>query len=56
MTATISKYRNLEDKKIVIEPIKKSKKKYDLNELVSKIPKDYKASEDIDSSMGIEKW
>jgi len=46
----------IQDNKAIIEPIEKEKIKYDINELVSKIPKDYKASEEMVSSVGIEEW
>ena len=46
----------IENNKVIIEPIEKEKIKYDINELVSKIPKDYKANEEIISSVGREEW
>ena len=46
----------IENNKVVIEPIQKEKIKYDINELVSKIPKDYKAKEEMISSVGLEEW
>ena len=45
-----------ENNKVIIEPIQKEKIKYDINELVSKIPKDYKAKEELTSSVGMEEW
>ncbi|MCD4668680.1 MAG: AbrB/MazE/SpoVT family DNA-binding domain-containing protein [Sulfurimonas sp.] len=44
----------IENNKVVIEPIQKEKIKYDINELVSKIPKNYKAKEEMISSVGLE--
>ncbi|MDP2892820.1 MAG: AbrB/MazE/SpoVT family DNA-binding domain-containing protein [Sulfurimonas sp.] len=46
----------VENNKAIIEPIKKEKIKYDINELVAKIPKDYQAKEEIISSLGREEW
>jgi len=46
----------VENNKAIIEPIEKEKIKYDINELVSKIPKDYKAKEEITSVLGLEEW
>lgn len=46
----------VQNNKAIIEPIKKEKIKYDINELVAKIPKDYKAKEEFTSSAGIEEW
>ncbi|MDZ7819928.1 MAG: AbrB/MazE/SpoVT family DNA-binding domain-containing protein [Aliarcobacter sp.] len=44
------------DGKVILEPIKKEILNYDLNELVSKIPSDYKASEEFDTIVGKEEW
>ncbi|WP_151949043.1 AbrB/MazE/SpoVT family DNA-binding domain-containing protein [Aliarcobacter butzleri] len=44
------------DGKVIIEPIKKEILNYDLNELVSKIPTDYKAREEFDTTVGKEEW
>lgn len=46
----------IENNKAIIEPISKEIIKYDINELVSKIPKDYKAKEEINLSLGLEEW
>ncbi|MBS4068230.1 AbrB/MazE/SpoVT family DNA-binding domain-containing protein [Sulfurimonas sp. RIFOXYB12_FULL_35_9] len=46
----------VQNNKAIIEPIKKEKIKYDINELVAKIPKDYQAKEEIISSLGREEW
>lgn len=45
----------VENHKIIIEPIKE-KKTFDINELVSKMPSDYVACEEIDDTMGSEVW
>ena len=44
------------DGKVIIEPIKKEILNYDLNELVSKIPTDYKVREEFDTIVGKEEW
>ena len=46
----------VQNNKAIIEPIKKEKIKYDINELVAKIPKDYQAKEEIILSLGREEW
>ena len=46
----------IKDNKAIIEPIQKEKVKYDINELVSKIPKDYSVKEEFTSSVGLEEW
>jgi antitoxin MazE len=44
------------DKKIILEPIKKQKKRYDIYDLVKKIPQDYKPQEEFEAQIGIEEW
>lgn len=44
------------DGKVILEPIKKDILNYDLNDLISKIPSDYKASEEFDTIIGKEEW
>ena len=46
----------VEDKKIVLEPIKKERVKYNIDDLVKKIPQDYKAYEEFDDKIGNEQW
>ena len=46
----------IENEKIVLEPIRKSRKKYDIHDLVKQLPKDYKAFEEFDSKVGLEIW
>jgi len=46
----------IENQKIVLEPIKKERKKYNINDLVQNIPHDYKASEEFSYKMGKEEW
>jgi len=43
------------DHKVILEPIK-HKKKYDIHDLVKKVPKNYKAHESFDTQMGTEEW
>ena len=42
--------------KIILEPVKKSRKKYNINELVKQIPSDYESYEELSSKAGIEEW
>ena len=44
------------DGKVILEPIKKEILNYDLNELISKIPTNYKANEEFDTIVGKEEW
>ena len=44
------------DGKVILEPIKKDILNYDLNELISKIPTNYKANEEFDTIVGKEEW
>jgi len=46
----------VENDKVIIKPIKKEKITYDINQLVSKIPKNYQASEEIVLHTGREEW
>lgn len=46
----------IENQKIILEPIKQSREKYDINELVKKIPSNYKAYEEFDNKSGLEEW
>jgi antitoxin MazE len=46
----------IEDQKIVLEPIKQSREKYDINELIKKLPSSYKAYEEFDNKSGLEEW
>ena len=42
--------------KVILEPIKKQKKRYNIHALVKKVPKDYKPHEEFETKMGIEEW
>lgn len=46
----------VENDKVIIEPIRKEKIVFDINELVSKIPKNYQTHEEIVSHTGKEEW
>jgi antitoxin MazE len=46
----------IKNQKIILEPIKKSRVKYDINELVQQIPSNYKIYEEFDNKIGLEKW
>ena len=46
----------IHNNKIILEPIKKSRKKYDINELVKQIPTDYKPHENFNTKVGLEEW
>jgi len=45
-----------ENNKVIIEPIVKNQKKYDINDLVKKIPDNYKPHEEFNKKIGIEEW
>ena len=45
----------VENHKIVIEPMQR-KKQFDINELVSHLPSNYKVTEVIDDVVGSEEW
>ncbi len=44
-----------EDNRVILEPIR-DKKKYNIHDLVKKVPKDYKAYEEFQIKMGTEEW
>ena len=46
----------IENQKIILEPIKQSREKYDITELVNKLPSDYRAYEEFDNKFGLEEW
>jgi len=46
----------IEDNKAIVEPIKKEKIKYSIDDLVSQIPSDYKPQEEFTSAVGKEEW
>jgi len=46
----------IENQKIVLEPVKPSREKYDINELVRGLPADYKPYEAFDNQAGLEEW
>ncbi len=46
----------IENQKIILEPVKQQRGKYDIAELVKKIPDDYIVYEEFDNSIGKEIW
>ena len=46
----------VENRKIVLEPVDKSREKYDINDLVKQLPSDYTTYEEFDNKMGREEW
>ena len=46
----------IENHKIVIEPVKEVREKYNINDLVKKLPSDYKVIEEFNSTVGLEEW
>ena len=46
----------IENHKIVIEPIKEKRERYDINDLVKKIPDNYQTHEEFDTILGQEEW
>jgi antitoxin MazE len=44
-----------EDNRVILEPIK-HKKKYNIHDLVKKVPKGYRVKEEFDTKMGLEEW
>ena len=46
----------IKNRKIILEPIKQSREKYDINELVQQLPSDYIPYEEFDNKIGLEEW
>ena len=46
----------IENQKIILEPIRQSREKYDINDLVKNIPNDYKTYEEFNNKIGLEEW
>ncbi len=46
----------IENQKIVLEPMRQSREKYDINDLVKKLPANYKTHEVFDDKVGLEAW
>ena len=44
------------DNKVILEPIKKRKKRYNIHDLVKKVPKNYNPYEEFDTKTGLEEW
>ncbi|ADG93096.1 transcriptional regulator/antitoxin, MazE [Arcobacter nitrofigilis DSM 7299] len=46
----------IENGKVIIEAIKKDRPKYNLNELISQVPNNYKVNEEFTEKIGKEEW
>jgi antitoxin component of MazEF toxin-antitoxin module len=46
----------VKDNKAILEPIKKEKVKYNIEDLVAQIPANYKPSEEFTNAVGKEEW
>ena len=46
----------IQNNRIILEPIKKSRKKYNINELVKQIPSNYRPYEEFNGKVGFEEW
>ena len=46
----------IENQKIVIEPIREAREKYDINDLVKNLPDNYKSHELFEDKIGLEEW
>lgn len=47
---------SIEEGKVIIKPIKKEIPQYNLDELISKIPTNYKVNEEFNNKIGNEEW
>jgi len=45
-----------ENHKVIIEPIRKKRKKYNINDLVKNIPDNYNPYEEFNEKIGTEDW
>ena len=46
----------IENHKIILEPIKQKREHYDINDLVKKMPDNYRTYEEFDTISGQEEW
>ncbi len=46
----------IENEKIVLEPLKETRVKYNINDLVKSLPSDYQAIEEFNNKVGQEEW
>ena len=46
----------VEKNQIILKPVKKEKVKFNINDLVQQMPKNYKPQEEFDNKTGIEEW
>lgn len=45
-----------ENNKVIIEPIREKRKKYNINDLVKNIPDNYNPYEEFSEKVGVEEW
>ena len=46
----------IKNQKIVLEPISPVREKYNINDLVKKLPLNYKTYEEFNNKIGLEQW
>jgi antitoxin MazE len=46
----------IENQKIVLEPIRQERIKYNINDLVKQLPSNYRTYEEFDNKTGLEEW
>lgn len=46
----------IENERIILEPIKQTRMKFNINDLVKQLPSDYKVHEEFDNKTGLEEW
>jgi antitoxin MazE len=46
----------VENKKIILEPIKQKRETYNIDDLVKEMPLEYKATEEFNTKVGNEEW
>ncbi|NQY22052.1 MAG: AbrB/MazE/SpoVT family DNA-binding domain-containing protein [Campylobacteraceae bacterium] len=46
----------IENDKIILEPIKQTRMKFNINDLVKELPSNYKVHEEFDNKTGLEEW
>ena len=46
----------VENQKIILEPLKQTRETYDINDLVKKMPDNYKVHEEFHTKVGLEEW
>ena len=46
----------VKNQKIILEPVREERIKYNIDDLVKQLPSDYKTYEEFDSKAGVEEW